>query len=232
MAGTHSRLGYFLLETGRLKEAEAEYRGATAVEQKLVDDYPNVAYFQNSLADSRYNFGRLLSKMGKAIESEVEFGKAIAIRQKLADDNPGKSDYQSKLALSLSYQGVIQQHKGQISHALALFRSAIAVMERLPTPTPLEIFERACYQSRFAGAAAERGSGLTATEARVGADQAMETLRRAAIGGYRNRVRMQTDSNLDTLRNRADFQILLMDLAMPADPFVRTSPLRRTGPTP
>jgi hypothetical protein len=32
---------------------------------------------------------------------------------------------------------------------------------------------------------------------------------------------MRTDPDLDPLRSRPDFQLLLMDLAMPAEPFAR-----------
>jgi hypothetical protein len=34
---------------------------------------------------------------------------------------------------------------------------------------------------------------------------------------------MQTDSALDSLRSRLDFQLLMMDLAMPADPFSKNT---------
>jgi hypothetical protein len=36
---------------------------------------------------------------------------------------------------------------------------------------------------------------------------------------------MRTDTDLDPLRSRADFQLLMTDLAFPADPFAR-----RAGP--
>ena len=49
----------------------------------------------------------------------------------------------------------------------------------------------------------------------------METLRRAVAAGFRNLVHMQTDTDLDSLRNRPDFQLLMMDLAFPAEPFTR-----------
>jgi hypothetical protein len=47
----------------------------------------------------------------------------------------------------------------------------------------------------------------------------VDTLRRAVAAGYRDYAHMQTDADLDPLRSRRDFQLLMMDLAMPADPF-------------
>ena len=47
----------------------------------------------------------------------------------------------------------------------------------------------------------------------------MGVLRRAVAAGYRNVTWMQRDPDLDPLRARPDFQILMMDLAFPPDPF-------------
>jgi hypothetical protein len=47
----------------------------------------------------------------------------------------------------------------------------------------------------------------------------MEMLRRAAAAGYRDIAWMRRDPDLDPLRARADFQVFLLDLAFPADPF-------------
>ena len=44
-------------------------------------------------------------------------------------------------------------------------------------------------------------------------------LKRAVAVGFHDLSQMQTDTDLDPLRSRADFQTLMMDLAMPADPF-------------
>jgi hypothetical protein len=60
---------------------------------------------------------------------------------------------------------------------------------------------------------------MTAAEGRAAAEQAMHWLHRAVARGYRNVALMQRDHNLDPLRSRDDFRLLMMDLAMPDDPF-------------
>lgn len=50
---------------------------------------------------------------------------------------------------------------------------------------------------------------------------AIEMLRRAVATGYRDVNWMRRDPDLDPLRSRSDFQVLLLDLAFPADPFTR-----------
>ncbi len=73
----------------------------------------------------------------------------------------------------------------------------------------------------LAGVAAERGSGVTAAEGRASAERAMESLRLAVAAGYRKLEIMRTDHDLDPLRSRRDFQLLLMDLEFPDDPLAR-----------
>jgi hypothetical protein len=48
----------------------------------------------------------------------------------------------------------------------------------------------------------------------------MEALRRAVADGYRDDpATVRDDPDLAALRDRADFRLLRMDLAMPIDPF-------------
>ena len=58
-------------------------------------------------------------------------------------------------------------------------------------------------------------------EGRAVADRAMHVLRQAVAAGYDNAAQIDEESDLDPLRSRPDFQILMMDLAFPADPFAR-----------
>ena len=67
------------METGKPAEAEAEYRKALAIYQKLADDNPAVTEFRSRLADSHNNLGWLLSNTGKPAEAEAEYRKALAI---------------------------------------------------------------------------------------------------------------------------------------------------------
>jgi eukaryotic-like serine/threonine-protein kinase len=49
----------------------------------------------------------------------------------------------------------------------------------------------------------------------------MALLRRASAMGYRNASAFRTESALAPLYHRGDFRLLMMDLAMPAEPFAR-----------
>ena len=50
----------------------------------------------------------------------------------------------------------------------------------------------------------------------------MNRLREAVTAGFRDLAHIRTDTDLDPLRSRPDFQLLMMDLAFPAEPFAAT----------
>jgi len=51
------------------------------------------------------------------------------------------------------------------------------------------------------------------------AERAMAVLHHAIAAGWKDAAQMRRDSDLDALRGRADFQVLLLDLELPAEPF-------------
>jgi hypothetical protein len=67
---------------------------------------------------------------------------------------------------------------------------------------------------------------VSAAEAASEADAAMALLREAVGRGYRSHAFYRHEDALDPLRGRDDFQLLMMDLAMPAEPFARAEPAR------
>ena len=121
-------------------------------------------------------------------------------------------------------QRVLQAHRqaGRHSEAAIAAREAVAILERLSILEPIDCYNLACGHATLAGIGTMPGSGMSAVEGQAEAERAMQWLHRAVARGYRNVALMQRDHDLDPLRGRDDFQLLMMDLAMPADPFART----------
>src|SRR5262249_23290021 len=134
------------------------------------------------------------------------------IRKKLAEANPAVTAYQRDLASGLSRLGIVQRRGGRPAEAAASFKQSIAIMEGLPSLIPGQHYDLACFRALLAGVAADPGSGVTAAEARAAADGAMAELRQAVTGGFRNVALMKTDTDLDALRSRPDFQQLVKEL--------------------
>ncbi len=59
------------------------------------------------------------------------------------------------------------------------------------------------------------------SERRRYSDRAFELIRRAVHCGFMDIARMKSDYALDPIRSRSDFNLLLLDLTLPADPFTR-----------
>ena len=110
LADTINRVAILLKTTGKSLEAEAEYRKALTIFQKLVDDNRDVTAYRGSLARSHSNLGVVLAEMGKSSDAEAEFRTALAQYQKLADDNFAVTDFRNSLARSHSNLGTLLSH--------------------------------------------------------------------------------------------------------------------------
>src|SRR5262249_39617871 len=82
-----------------------------------------------------------------------------------------------------------------------------------------DVYNAACYLARCVPLA-ERDTQFSETQrkeqAQTYADRAMATLRQAVQNGFKDVAHMKKDSDLDPLRQRADFQKLLAELVSTA----------------
>jgi hypothetical protein len=83
------------------------------------------------------------------------------------------------------------------------------------------MFEAGCH-AMLLRAADMSGSGISAPEGHSEADKAMAILRRLVAEGY-HAPQLRSESSLEPLHARADFQLLLMDVAFPAEPFSKVT---------
>jgi serine/threonine-protein kinase len=97
----------------------------------------------------------------------------------------------------------------------------MAIFERYSILQPIDCYNLACGHATLAGIGTIPGSGMSAVEGQAEAERAMHWLHRAVVRGYRNIALMRRDHDLDPLRSRPDFQLLMMDLEFPDDPFAR-----------
>ncbi len=137
LADTVSRIGFLSLDImNKNAEAEAEYRRALAIHQKLTDDNPANTAFRSALAHSHHDLGYLLRQTLKPAEAEPEFRKALALQQKLADDNPAVTEFRDRLGFSHQRLGVLLAGAGKSSEAEAELRKALALHEKLADDNP------------------------------------------------------------------------------------------------
>jgi tetratricopeptide (TPR) repeat protein len=214
LARSHNNL---LVGHGKRGEAEGEYRKVQAIFDKLAADFPAVPAYRQELATSHYNFANLLAGLAKRAEAEAEYRQALAIQEKLAADFPDKPVYRQDLAASHFNLGLLLAGLGKREEAEGEIRKALTIRENLVADFPAvpayrqdlvsSYYSFACFCAITSGKAAEKKQEYT--------DRAMEMLHKAVKAGYKDAAHMAKDTNLDSLRDRADFKKLLDSLTQP-----------------
>src|SRR4051794_1518585 len=139
-----------MLTRQRLTEAEAEYRQAIVLYQKLVDDHPAVTEFRSSLAGSHDNLASTLAQTGKPAGAEAESRRAMALNEKLADEDLavyGPRVMYLKTDMSIDRAWTLIR-AGKLAEAEAAFREGLASYQKLADkhPANTEIRERLAYR--------------------------------------------------------------------------------------
>ena len=113
---------------------------------------------------------------------------------------------------------------GDRAGALQLLHEASRLFEGIASPWPKELFEQACMHAQIGllldKGTAERRPGLS--DARQSHfDAAVDLIRRSIAHGFLDYKELRGRKELDPLRSRPDFRLLMMDQAFPNDPFAR-----------
>jgi serine/threonine-protein kinase len=204
---------------GRMSDALEALQRRREVAASLVESHPQNRDYRSRLAWVCNDLGDLHGMMGKPTEARVSFETALLIRRNMIEANPSTPAYRSDLADTYRRRGVAMRKCGRLADAVRDFRQSNTILRELKEPTAGDHYNLARAQSLISGAAAEAGSGLSAAEGRAAAEEAMTTLHRAVSTGWQDLGLMRTDPDLDPIRSRSDFQLLMMDLAFPAEPF-------------
>jgi tetratricopeptide (TPR) repeat protein len=220
VATTYGNLGYLLRKTGKPAEAEAELRKNLALEQKLVDDNPKVPDYRSEVALALKNLGDVARMLGRNAEARDDYERAIALLDRLVAENSATALYSSHLAW-IRGRALARRAVGDAAGAAADARRALSLLEGLPSQSGEDSFEEGCCHALLAGLAGQNGAGVSAAEREAETAQAMALLGKTVGVGYGDAFAFRTDPALDPLHNRPDFQILMMDLTFPAEPFAR-----------
>jgi eukaryotic-like serine/threonine-protein kinase len=224
LANSLLRVGVLLEVRGRLSEALGPLEKGRAILESLVAANPNVVVIQSSLAGAHTEIAQTLNQLNRPSEAMASYEKARAIIQALAKANPGLVQVRSNLAVTLGRIGTLHESQGRVEPATAAYREAIAILEQHPSREIFDLYNLACFHARLAGVLGRPGSPERAALATAAADRAMIWLRQAVAAGLRDLNVLRNDADLAALHSRGDFQLLMMDLAMPDKPF---EPARR-----
>jgi tetratricopeptide (TPR) repeat protein len=219
LAVNRGNLGELLWKTGRAREAEAECRAGLAIQQELADKHPRIPVLRNALASGHASLADLFQSLGRLAEARDGYEKSIAISETLVREVPDETWYRSNLAGNLRRRGLVRRDLGDPAGAAADTRKALLLFDALPKKSGEQWYETACCHAALVGLAESPGSGVSAGSGPAEAGVAAELLRRAVGMGNCDRETFRTERALDPLRDRDDFKLLMMDMAMPAEPF-------------
>jgi serine/threonine-protein kinase len=214
-------IGKLLHHSGELDKALESHTAAREILDALTVAEPDNLFYPDGLAGAMTYESEALRALGRLDRAISGCNQAVEIREKLVQSKPDVPGFRGGLAYSLSCLGAARQATGEPAEAAALFRGAVELWEGVETLTYLDSFDFACGRARLASLASEPNSGISAQEAIHQADEAIRLLSRAVAGGFRNPMVFHAERDLDALRDREDFQLLLMDVAMPAEPMAR-----------
>jgi tetratricopeptide (TPR) repeat protein len=136
----HHNLALVLLHTGRPAEAEAEFRQALAIAQKLADEHPERFYDRSILAWIHLNLGNLYSGNDRMEEAEASLKQAIGILERLTAEHPDLVDLALALSKAIGQIAYVRRRKGDLQgdyHWLARGTRTIEdILRRAPDYTP------------------------------------------------------------------------------------------------
>ena len=134
---------------------------------------------------------------------------------------PGDGDVSPRHGPLVAAPDLARRDLNDATGASADARRALALYDGVPSRTGEDWFETACCRAALLGLAAPDGAGALVAEEAIEAATTMTMLQRAVSMGYRSPAVYLTEPALDSLRNRSEFRALMMDIAMPADPFAK-----------
>jgi serine/threonine protein kinase/tetratricopeptide (TPR) repeat protein len=219
LANSLLHLGFQLAQAGRTDEALGYYAREEAIRQKLTEAGSATPDDREALANCRINTANLLRRSGKLDEALAACEHARALRGPLVEAHPESPRYRAGLGETYLRLGQVRCDMGDLAGAADAWKRACAHFDGTGSLDPELTFLRACGHACLASLAGRPGSGASAAEGADRSETAMAVLRRAVAMGYRDANAYRTESALDPLRDRDDFRLLMMDLAMPADPF-------------
>ncbi|MFI5461229.1 MAG: tetratricopeptide repeat protein [Isosphaerales bacterium] len=221
LAVSHYYIGSLLSVRGDTTGALAAYGKAVAILQELADGDAKLLSARDWLAFVHSVKADELRHMGSSALARDGYDRSIAIKERLVQDHPQHPYWRRQLAGNVRGRGLARLDMGDLAGAAADARRALGLFGGLPAPTGDDWFATSCCHAALAGLAGRDASGVSAGEAFSEADKAMALLQKTVGSGYRNPDAFRTESALDPLRNRPDFQLLMMDLAFPVEPFAR-----------
>jgi len=208
---------------GKLDSALASVRKAVEISERLERQYPGVLNYEGCLA-STYNLISDVHRHRREPDEAIAFAqKAQTLLERLIALHPEDAYLRIDLAKSQNNLGRLLQQTGEPVAALRSFQRAVDLYESTPDLDPRNCYNLACNVAlSIPLIGLKNGSQATLDTLKLSksdqlrrqvyGDRAVEVLRRAVAGGFLNAEILQSDPDIDSIRDRADFQALIRNV--------------------
>ncbi len=207
IAGLHEK-------SGRLDEAFKAAGSCRDLLEGVVRDHPEDLNFRYSLAWTMHWIGSFHHfRTDRHAEAIPYYRRAIELLERLVRENPEVRTYPPTLANTYCYLGQVLREAGNEPEVSDLSRKALALFERIDKEGLAKPYDIACLRSLSSDLVRSIGKDPAAVErSRRLTDQAMEALRQAVDGGYRDLAWISIDPDLEPLRSRDDYKALIAEI--------------------
>ncbi|MDB5349086.1 MAG: serine/threonine protein kinase [Planctomycetota bacterium] len=197
LAGVNYMIGEFKLKTGDLPAARRYLERSKDLRMGLLQSDPKNTIHQRDLSISLYRLGNLADREKDEKAAAEAFETARKLQQQLVDLDEHNDKRLLELMTTLA-------HVGQTDKAAAI-ADRLNGGPKVDNELRLEIAR--CY------AQCARSTPINQNEPRqTFLVKAMETLRTTVVNGFRDRVYLETEPDLEPIRNRDDFKQILADI--------------------
>ncbi len=211
-------------KAGRLELAVQSQNQALELFEQLARRFPEVASYQTDMYLAYDKAGQLRAQQGEVTLAMRLAGQARDVLERLVNQHPKDLIFQVHLSQCHGFIGRLLSRSRRFNEALRSLQRAVDLLESLPQLDPANSYQLAvnlalCVSLIGAGPAAappDDEAELSPTDRlrrQVYGTRAVSALNRAVAEGFASLAVCQSDADLDSLRDRPDFQKLLKELA-------------------
>jgi tetratricopeptide (TPR) repeat protein len=132
----YQRAGYLHLILGQQDKAEAAYRKAMAILERLTEEFPADAEHRRLLLNAYHWLGQILKRTGRAQEAASLLQKNVTVSEQLVIDFPTVADYRNHLCQARCALGDVLEEAGQHAEAEQSYRRALDLARQLLADFP------------------------------------------------------------------------------------------------
>ena len=141
-ARAYRRVGDIHMKLGGSEPSEKAYREGIAMQEELVEEFPDRSDLATDLADSLNNVGLLLAATGRHEAAETAFRRAITISNELVERFGARGEILLRLGEFHHGLGTFFSDRGRSDEAEVELRRGLEILERLASPDAAAVLRK------------------------------------------------------------------------------------------